>query len=56
MVIQLYDLPIKTVGDDEKLQYDASDKWAILRLLDDDYLESVMTKNRYEVNSKRTIR
>jgi hypothetical protein len=57
-VIELYDLPIKTVDDngDEKLHYDASDKWAILRLLDDDYLESVMTKNRYEVNSKRALR
>lgn len=57
-VIQRYNLPIKTAGngDDEKLHYDASDKWAILRLLDDDYLESVMTKTRYEVNSKRSLK
>lgn len=56
-VIQKYKLPIQTVGKgkDEKIQFDASDKWAILRLLDDDYLESVMTGNSYEVNSKRSI-
>ncbi len=55
--IKKYNLPIKTTGKgaDEKLHFDASDKWAILRLLDDDYLESVMTGNQYEVNSKRSI-
>lgn len=56
-VIEKYNLPIQTVGSgkDEKVQYDASDKWAILRILDDDYLESVMTGNSYEVNSKRPL-
>jgi len=56
-VIHKYNLPITTVGKgkDEKIKFDASDKWAILRLLDDDYLESVMTGNSYEVNSKRSI-
>lgn len=56
-VIHKYKLPIRTIGKgkDEKIQFDASDKWAILRLLDDDYLESVMTGNSYEVNSKRPI-
>ena len=56
-VITTYNLPVKTVGkgDNEKLQFDTKDKWAILRLLDDDYLESVMTGNHYEVNSKRTM-
>ncbi|HFD87405.1 MAG TPA: DUF4868 domain-containing protein [Gammaproteobacteria bacterium] len=55
--IKKYKLPIKTTGtgDDEKLHFDVSDKWAILRLLDDDYLESVMTGNQYEVNSKRSL-
>lgn len=55
--IQKYKLPIKTTGTgkNEKLHFDASDKWAILRLLDDDYLESVMTGKRYEVNSKRSL-
>lgn len=55
--IKKYNLPIKTTGTgpNEKLHFDASDKWAILKLLDDDYLESVMTGNQYEVNSKRDI-
>ena len=54
-IIERYQLPITTVGEgeEEKLHFDASDKWGILRVLDDDYLESVMTNNRYEVNSKR---
>lgn len=56
-VIKKYNLSIQTVGKgkDEKIQFDASDKWAILRLLDDDYLESVMTGESYEVNSKRPM-
>lgn len=56
-VINKYDLPVKTVGKGkkEKIHFDASDKWAILRLLDDDYLESVMTGNSYEANSKRPL-
>ena len=55
--IKKYNLPIKTTGKgaNEKLHFDASDRWAILKLLDDDYLESVMTGNQYEVNSKRDI-
>jgi len=57
-VINRYSLPIKMVGKgkNEKLHFDTSDKWAILRLLDDDYLESVMTRNLYEVNSKRPLK
>lgn len=31
-------------------------RWLILKLLDDDYLRSTMTDQRYEVNSKVTIR
>lgn len=56
-VIRKYNLPIQTVGSgkDEKIHYDDSDKWGILRLLDDDYLESVMTGRTYEVNSKRAL-
>jgi hypothetical protein len=56
-VIVDFNLPIKTVGtgQDEKIKYDPSDKWAILRLLDDDYLKSVMTGLQYEANSKRAI-
>lgn len=57
-VIRKYDLPIQTVGKgkNERIKYDASDKWAILRLLDDDYLESVMTGNSYEVRGKRPMK
>lgn len=57
-VIDRYKLNIETVGKgrNEKIQFDASDKWAILRLLDDDYLESLMTGNSYEVNSKRGLK
>ena len=56
-VIAKYKLPIKTVGKgtNEKLLFEPSDKWAILRLLDDDYLESMMTGESYEVTSKRTL-
>lgn len=49
------DITIAEVKGKELLHFDASDKWAILRLLDDDYLMSVMTGNQYEVNSKRTM-
>jgi len=56
-VIKKYHLPIGTVGKgtNEKIHFDATDRWAILRLLDDDYLESVMTGENYEVNSKRPL-
>ena len=56
-VIGKYNLSITTVGKggNEKLHYDSSDKWGILRLLDDDYLESLMTGSSYEANSKRPI-
>lgn len=47
-------ITVKKFGGKEKLTFDSSDKWEILRLLDDDYLKSVMTGEKYEVNSKRT--
>ena len=37
----------------EMLVFDPSDKWALLRLLDDDYLKSLMTGQKYEVTGKR---
>lgn len=37
----------------EMLVFDPSDKWALLRLLDDDYLKSLMTDKNYEVTGKR---
>lgn len=38
---------------EEKIKFDPKDKWAILKLFDDAYLESEMTHLNYEVNSKR---
>ncbi len=47
-------LNVKKFKGEEKLTFDSKDKWEILRLLDDDYLKSVMTGEKYEVNSKRS--
>ncbi|HEX3880493.1 MAG TPA: Kiwa anti-phage protein KwaB-like domain-containing protein [Bryobacteraceae bacterium] len=54
-VIKHYELPVEITRQDgnEMLVYDARDGWAILRLLDDDYLESIMTHQAYEVTGKR---
>jgi len=53
-VIKKFELPVKVTRDHngECLLYDKSDKWAILRLLDDNYLDSVMTKQMYELTGK----
>lgn len=48
-------LKVKEYDGEEKISFDSNDKWEILRLLDDDYLKSVMTGEKYEVNSKRTM-
>ena len=48
-------LSVNVYSGQEKLTFDSKDKWEILRLLDDDYLKSVMTGEKYEVNSKRTM-
>lgn len=55
--IRKFNLDVRVVRENgvEKLQYDAEDRWVILKLLDDDYLGSVMTKLQYEVNSKRQV-
>jgi hypothetical protein len=37
----------------EMLVFDPKDKWALLRLLDDDYLDSLLTGEKYEVTGKR---
>lgn len=57
-MIKQYSLSIQIVGTGKsaRIKFDASDKWAILHLLDDDFLESIMTGKRYEVNSKRGIK
>ena len=44
---------IKKRNGKEMLMFDPSDKWALLRLLDDDYLKSLMTGKNYEVTGKR---
>ncbi len=56
-VIDEFQLPIKTVKHDgvEKLVFDPSDKWAILKLLDEDYLNSTLTGNKYEATGKRSV-
>lgn len=48
-------LGLKTVtrNGKEMLVFDPKDKWALLRLLDDDYLDSVLTGEKYEVTGKR---
>jgi hypothetical protein len=48
-------LGIKTqkVDGQEMLVFDPKDRWAILKLLDDDYLESALTEQQYEVTGKR---
>ena len=35
---------------------DHQKRWLILKLLDDDFLASVMTNQKYEVNSKSALR
>jgi hypothetical protein len=56
-VISEFELPIKTVkeGGVEKLVFDPAEKWAILKLLDEDYLNSTLTGNKYEATGKRSI-
>jgi hypothetical protein len=54
--IQEFHLDIAVVreGDRSQLVFDSSRgrRWLILKLLDDDFLGSVMTREKYEVNSK----
>ena len=40
---------------EEKIKFDLKDKWVILNILDDAYLESEMTHLNYEVNSKKLL-
>lgn len=48
------DIETNTKKGKERLVFDAnpSKRWLILKLLDDDYLGSMMTNEKYEVNSK----
>jgi len=38
--------------EDGTLVFDAGNRWQLLKLLDDDYLRSPMTTNRYESSAK----
>ena len=51
------DLRIVDENGQEKLLFesDLAKRWLILKLLDDDYLGSTMTHEKYEVNSKSAL-
>ena len=57
--IDEFHLDVQIVQDSgqEKLLFEASleKRWLILKLLDDDYLGSIMTHEKYEVNSKSAV-
>ncbi|MGH2497117.1 MAG: Kiwa anti-phage protein KwaB-like domain-containing protein [Ktedonobacteraceae bacterium] len=42
-------------GNKEMIVYDHTNKWVLLKLLDDDYLWSLMTEQSYEVSGKRDV-
>lgn len=48
-------IEIVTVEGKEMLIYDRKDKWVLLKLLDDDYLWSMLTEQSYEVTGKREL-
>jgi Domain of unknown function (DUF4868) len=56
--IQQYNLPIKVefIGGKKKMLYDPRDRWSILKLLDDSWVESSMTASSYYAKGKRAVR
>lgn len=46
-------IQIVTVNGQETLRYDPKEQYGILKLLDDDYLQSIMTNKSYEATGKR---
>ena len=56
-VIKRNNLAVQIVrtGTTEMLVYNPADKWVLLKLLDDDYLLSLMTEQTYEVTGKREL-
>jgi Domain of unknown function (DUF4868) len=56
-VVKKNNLPVQiaVTGGKEMLVYDPSNKWVLLKLLDDDYLWSLMTEQSYEVTGKREL-
>lgn len=57
VVITESDLPLQTdvVDGQEMIVYDERNPWVILKLLDDDYLKSLLTDQNYEVDGKRNL-
>ncbi len=57
--IDTFHLEVQIVNENgqEKILFEANPnrRWLILKLLDDDYLGSIMTNERYEVNSKSRL-
>jgi hypothetical protein len=49
------DVSIINVNGREMIVYEHTDKWVLLKLLDDDYLWSLMTEQSYEVSGKREV-
>ena len=51
------DVRIEREDGQDKLVFEANPnrRWVILKMLDDDYLGSVMTDQKYEVNSKSAL-
>jgi hypothetical protein len=57
-VITQYNLGIK-LNNQDKIIHDADDKqniWMVLRLLNDDYVCSTVTKTKYEARNKLKIK
>jgi hypothetical protein len=56
-VITHHNLPIRIEAIDghDRVVYDPAEKWALLKLLDDDYLHSRLTNLDYEANGKREL-
>ncbi len=56
-VIKRFKLPVQVVevAGQEMLVYNAKDKWGLLKLLDDDYLWSMLTEHSYEAAEKRDL-
>jgi len=56
--IREFGLPVRVVTEDgqEKLAYDPSEPWALLQLLEDQFVNSPTTGRKYAANSKREVR
>jgi hypothetical protein len=48
-------VPIESVDGVEKLVYEKSGPWALLRRLDDDYVQALLSDTYYEASEKRPL-